>query len=77
MVNKVANDSVAGNTIRVITKHPGRKVDTRGAHNHEISSIPLVTSVEVTPTTAGEIILIMHQHACHRNNNDIHSSVQI
>ena len=68
---------VAGNDVRVIAKRQDRTVDVRGIENHEIASIPLVTAGGVTLTTSGEIIVIMHQHACHGKNKTIHLSPQI
>ena len=60
-----ANGDVAGNDVRVIAKHPDRIVDIRGIDNHEITSILLVAAGGVVLTTSGEVILMMHQHACH------------
>ena len=72
-----ANGGVTGNDVRVIAKHPDSTVDVRGIDDHEIASIPLVTTGGVTLTTSGEVIVIMHQHACHGKNKTIHSSPQI
>ena len=77
LVDRGANGGVAGNDVRVIAKHPDRTVDVRGIDNHEITHIPLVTAGGVTSTTSGEVIVIMHQHACHGKNKTIHSSPQI
>ena len=71
------NGVVAGNAVRVIAKHPDRTVDVRGVDNHEIAHVPLVTAGSVTLTTSGEVIIIMHPHACHRKNKTIHPSPQI
>ena len=72
-----ANGGVAGNGVRVIAKHPYTTVDVRGIDNHEIAYIPLVTSGGVALTISGELIIIMHQCACHGKNKTIHSSPQI
>ena len=63
--------------MRVIETHPNRKVDIRGADNHQISSIPLVTAGGVTATITSKVIVIMHQCECHGKNKAIHSSPQI
>ena len=44
LVDRGANGGVAGNDVRVISKHPYRIVDVRGIENNEIASIPLVTA---------------------------------
>ena len=71
------NGGVAGNDFRFIEKHPDKTTDARGTDNHEIASIPLVTSSSVSLTTSGEVIIIMHQCVCHGKNKTIHSSPQI
>ena len=52
-------------------------MDVRGIDNHEITSIPLVTSVGVTSSHNGNVIIIMHQYAYHGQRKTIHSSGQI
>ena len=68
---------MSGNGVRFISKHPDMAVDVCGVDNHEIKSIPLVTTGGATLTTSGEVILIMYQHECHRKNKTIHSSPKI
>ena len=68
---------MAGNNIKVIAKIPDMTVDACGAENHEIASIPLVTSVSVALTTSGEVIIIMRQHSCHGKHKIIHSCPQM
>ena len=67
-----ANGHVAGNDVRVIAKHPDRTVEISGIDNHEITSILLVTAGGIVLTTSGEVILMMHQNACHGENTTIH-----
>ena len=76
-MDRGANGVVAGNDVRVIAKHPNWAVDVRGIDNHEIESIPLVTTGSITLTTSGEVIIIIHQCACNGKNKTIHSSPQI
>ena len=71
LVDRGVNDGVAGNEIRVIQTHSDRKVDIRGAENHKISAISLVTAGGVTTTITGEVIVIMHQCACHGKNKPL------
>ena len=77
LADRGANGDEAGNDVRTIVKYPNRTVDVRDAENHEISPINLVTAGGVTLTTSGEVIIIMHQHACHGKNKDIYSFTQI
>ena len=63
--------------MRVTKTHPNCKVDIRGADDHKISVILLVTTGGVTATTTGKVTLIMHQHECHGKNKPIHSSPNI
>ena len=73
LLDKRANGSVAVNHIRVIDKHPDMTVDVSVIDNHEITSIPLVTSGSVSLTTSGEVIIIMHKHAHRGKKKTIHS----
>ena len=76
-MDRGVNGDVAGNDVRFITKHPDRTGDVRGIDNHEIASIPLVTTGRVALTTSREVIIIVHQHAHHGKNKNVHSSPQI
>ena len=76
-MDRGANGGVSGNDVRCIAKHSDRTVDIRGIDNYEIISISLVTEGSVTLTTSGDVILIMHQYACHGKNKTIHSLPQI
>ena len=76
-MDRGSNGVVAGNDVSVIAKHPDRTAYVSVIHNHEITSIYLVIACGVALNTSGEVILIMHQHACHGKNNTIHSSPQI
>ena len=69
------NGGVLGSDIRVNETYPGRKVDIRSICNYEINAIPLMTEGGVTSTTSDEVMLIMHQRACHGKNMIIHSSI--
>ena len=77
LVDVGANDSVAENDVIAIAKYPDRIADVRSVDNHEITFIHLVTTGSVSLTTSGKVMLIMHQHSCHRNSKTIHSSPQI
>ena len=72
-----ANGGVSGSDVRVVETHPDLNVYIRGIDNHQISDIPLVTAEGVTTTITGEVIVIMHQHACYGKNKTIYSSPQI
>ena len=76
-MDRRANGGVAVNDVRVMAKHPDSTVDVHSIDNHEIASIHLVPSGVVALTPSGEVIIIMHQHACYGKNNIIHSSPQI
>ena len=77
LVDRGANGGVAGSDVRVIETHANRKFYIHGVENHQISTMPLGIAGGVTATTTGEVIVIMHQHACHGKNKTIYSSPQI
>ena len=77
LVDRGANGRVSGNYLRAMSKYPDRTIDSRAIDNHEITSMPLVTAGGVELPTSGELIVIMHQHACHGNNKTINSSPRI
>ena len=77
LVNRGANGGAAGNDVRAIEKHPDKTCDIKGAYNHEVPSMPIVTTGGVTSTISGEFVLIMHQYAYHPKCATIHSSAQI
>ena len=60
-----------------MSKYPHRTTDVRGIHNHEITSVPLVTAGGVTLSTSGEVIVITSQRPYYGKNKTIHSSPQI
>jgi hypothetical protein len=73
-----ANGGIAGADTRIIERHPHRTVDICGIDNHEITSTPIVTAGAVAKSQRGDVILIMHQHACyHQQDESIHSSGQL
>lgn len=77
LVNRGANGGVTGNDVRAIEKHPDKTCTIKGADNHEVHSMHIVTAGGVTSTISGEVILIMYQHAYHPKCDAIHSSAQI
>ena len=77
MVDRGANGRVAGNDVRIIEKHPDKTVNTRGIDNHEVPSMPIATAGGVTNATVGEVILTLHQCACHPKCPTIHSAGQL
>ena len=78
LVDRGANGGIAGIDTRIIERHPHRTVDVRGVDNHEIASIPIVTAGAVARSQRGDVIVIMHQCACHpQQGRSIHSSCQL
>lgn len=77
LVDRGANRGVAGEDARVIFCDTHRKVDFRGIDNHGIASIPIVSDGGVTTTLQGEMIIIMHQHACCGKGKTVYSLGQI
>ena len=77
LIDHGANWGVSGEDVRVQFYHPDRRVDIRGIDNHEINSIKIVKAEEVTSTTLGEVIIIMHQHAYYSKGNTINSSGKV
>ena len=76
LVDRGDNGGVSGSDVRVIETFPEHKVDIRGVDKYQISSIPLVNAEILTTNITGEVIVIMHQHACHGKNKIIHSSLR-
>ena len=76
LVHRLSNGDAHVNDVRVLSEHPDRTVDIRSIANHEITAIMLIIAGRSESTTAGEVILIMHQHAHHIKNKIIHSSPQ-
>ena len=76
-MDRGSNGGVEGSDVRFIETHPDFKVNIYGTHNHQISSIPLVTTGGVTTIITGEVIVIMHKHAHYSKNKTIHSSPRI
>ena len=77
LAHRGSNGGIAGSDASVIETHPDSKVDIRSIDNHQESAITLITAVEINTTTTGEVVAIMHQHACHGKNKTTHSSPQI
>ena len=74
LVDGGADSDVAGNNVRVIAKHPDTTVVIRGIDNNEIIDVLLMNAGGVTPTTKGDVSVIMNQCAYHGKNKNIHSS---
>ena len=72
LADRGVNGGLAGSYVRVIETHPDLKVYIRGIDNHQISSIPIATVVELTKTTTGEVIVIVHQHEHYGKNKAIY-----
>ena len=77
LVDRVPNGGLAGNDVRVASKHQGRTAHSNRIENHEMISVPLVTAGILVLTIPGEVIIIMHKHSCHGKNKTIHSSPEI
>ena len=71
LIHRGANGEVLGRDVRVIENHPDSKVDIRGIDNCQISAITLVTDGVVTTSIKNEVIVSMHQWACHGKNKTI------
>ena len=63
-MDRGANGGVAGSDVRVIENHADRKFDIHGTDDHDVTSIPMVTSGGVVSTITGKIVVIIHQHTC-------------
>ena len=77
LVDRGVNSGVSSNDSRVIATNPDRIVDVRGIDNHEITSMPLISTGGVVSTISVEVIFMLHQRANHGKNNTMHSSPQI
>ena len=77
LVDRGANGGVAGEDVRVIAKHPHRKVDIQGIDNHQLSSVPIATVGGVVSSQRGEVIAILHQYAYTGRGKTIHSAAQL
>jgi hypothetical protein len=77
LIDRGANGGIATIDTRVIERHPHRMVDIRGINNHDIT-IPIVSAGAVARSQWGDVIIIMHQYACHpQQGRSIHSSCQL
>ena len=74
LIDRVTNGSVSGDDVHIINMNPYRKVDVRVINNYQITSTLLVTAGGVTCSHNGEILLIIHQCACHGRGKTIHYS---
>jgi hypothetical protein len=69
LIDRGPNGGIAGADTRIIKRHPHRTADIRGI---------TVTAGAVAKSQRGDVILIMHQHACyHQQDKSIHSSGQL
>ena len=76
LIDRRVNGGVAGEDVRVIHKDSDRKIFICGIDNYEITDVPSVTAAGVSQTTAGELIIVLNQHAYHVKGETIHSSGQ-
>ena len=76
-MDRGTNIGVAVDDVIVTAKHSYMTVDVRGADNHGIVYVALVTTGSVALTNSGEVIIIMHQNAHHGKNKTINSSPQL
>ena len=74
LIDRGANRGVAGEYSRVLFTHPDRRVDIRGTDNHEITSIPIVTTGGFTRTTTYDVIMVLHQCAYYSKGTTFHST---
>ena len=77
LVDRRDNGEALGNDVRVVSKYPDRTVDARGIDINEITHMPLVSDGGFAMSTSGEVMFIMHQHAYHGKNKNIHYFPQI
>ena len=76
LIDRRANDGVAGTDVRIIFK-TGRMVDIRGIGNHHCNKIDIGTVGGVVHTHKGHVIAIMHQYALLNKGSTIHSPCQL
>ena len=76
LVDRGANGCISGNDVRVIEK-THRIVNVQGLDNHQVTNIPIVTSVGITQSQRGPVIVVMHQAAHTGKGPSILSSGQL
>ena len=77
LVDRGANGGIAGDDVRVINRAPGRTVDVQGIDNHQVTDIPIVTSLGFIQTQRGPAIAVMNQQAYIGKGQSILSSGQM
>ena len=78
LVDRGANDGLAGSDVRVICKsNPPRMVDVSGIDSHEVRDLPIVSVGGVVQSQRGLVIAIMHQYALLGEGKTIHSCGQL
>ena len=76
LVDRGANDGIAGSDLRIIAK-TDRQVDINGIDDHQLTNLPIVTAGGVTSTQQGGVIVVLHQYAYMPFGKTIHSSLQL
>ena len=77
LIDRGANGGIAGDDVRVITRVPARFVDVQGIDNHQVTDIPIVTSLGMIQTQRGPAIAVMNQQAYIGKGQSILSSGQM
>ena len=75
LVHRGVNDEITGNDIRRITICTEKKVNIMGIDNHQLCSIPLISTRGISQSQIGPIILIFHQYASYGKGTSLHSPV--
>ena len=65
LVDRGANGGAAVYDVLAIEKHPDNACNIPSVDDHEAPSMPMATAAGVTSTTNGEVMLRVHQCACH------------
>ena len=76
LIDRGANDGVAGQDIRIKAKSD-QSVNIMRIDNHEMKNIPIGTVGGVILLQCGEVISIMHQYAIAGKGRTIHSCAQL
>ena len=60
LIDRVANDGLAGSDVRILER-TGRTVSVTGIDNHELPGLDIVTCAALLHTNHGKVVLIMHE----------------
>ena len=63
LVDRGANDGVAGDNVRVIFRNEYQNVNVRGLDDHEVNNINIGTVGAYMESQRGPVIVIMNQYA--------------